>query len=131
MKGGTFYMIHLSVANSHLWADYCRLIGWLACTIFVVLMIKRGGGKAEKFLLAGCSLIFLSYILGIPVKRILVRFVYDFKSHVDVVMFYKLTQLIAIPASILEMFGFFCLFYAYWIRWTTLRVVQDQPVDVQ
>jgi hypothetical protein len=51
-----------------------ELIAWAIGVILAVIMVRRGGLKAEKLLLAGCSLMFaadiISLLLGCMVPRL-------------------------------------------------------------
>ena len=39
------------------------LLAWLVAIVFAVIMLRRGGGKAEKLLLAGSSFMFLIQVI--------------------------------------------------------------------
>ena len=49
-------MTYLDAVVPHLWGNIPGLVAWLVGIVLAALMIKREGGKAEKFLLAGFSL---------------------------------------------------------------------------
>jgi len=96
------------------------LLAWLAGIVLATLMLRRGGGKAEKLLLAGCSLMFVAriaspFLAGLTVWLAAER---------------EMTRAAAsglafsLPVTILSMAGIVCLILAFWFRWRTKTATQ-------
>ena len=95
------------------------LIFWIAVLIFAVVMLRRGGGRAEKYFIIGVSVKILGNILGI------------FRFGVAV----WISPLHPVPASdvisiitaydifirIISMAGLLLLFYAFWLKFNDMK----------
>jgi uncharacterized membrane protein len=86
---------------------------WIAVIVFAVIMLRRGGGRAERFLIAGASLKIISNLLGIPVAFIplwLVDRGYSTDSAVSI------ASNCSIALNVIGMAGIICLVYAFWVK---------------
>lgn len=94
------------------------LLAWLVGIILAVHMIRRGGGKAEKLLLIGCSLTFFSNIIH-PFLQGLAPWlvVKDIANSVGMA-----GLVLSLPVIIMNMAGIVCLVVAFWIRWRTTSI---------
>ena len=96
-----------------------ELIGWAAGIVLAVIMIGRGGGKAEKLLLAGCSLLFFT-MLANPFVIGLVR---SLTQQQDTS--YRITAQTmgwaTLLLGVLSLAGLICLIWAFWVRFRTRR----------
>jgi hypothetical protein len=115
-------MTYLDAVISHVWGNIPGLIAWLVGIVLAALMIKRGGGKAEKFLLAGCSLMFTAHIVSPLLSGLLIWMMGE--QRIDRMSSANLAIFISLPMSILSMAGIICLLYAFWTRWKTTQAVQ-------
>ncbi len=88
------------------------LLAWLAGIVFAVRMIRQGGEKAEKLLLAGCSLMFVAQLVS-PFLSGLVWWLIHEQG-----MSRALASGLAIslPMGVLGLAGIVCLVYAFWLR---------------
>lgn len=92
------------------------LLAWLFGIALAVRMIRRGGGRAEYLLLIGCSLMFISRVVGLFVAGFLLWLVIEkgwSRAYVG--------GLASVFPAILSMAAIVCLIYAFWTRWKTAR----------
>ncbi len=98
-----------------------ELVAWGVGITLAVLMVRRGGGRAEKLLLAGCSLMFVVK-LATPLLSELVQSLMSDRgmSNVDMV---QTMGWVTMPMSILILAGLVCLVWAFWVRFRVRRKV--------
>ena len=100
------------------------LLAWLVAIVFAVIMLRRGGGKPEKLLVAGCSLMLFNQLV-MPFLGGLARWmVYELEKPVAV-----LGYIVSLPAAILGMAGIICLVYAFWVKFKTSNSVEMKSVS--
>ena len=87
------------------------LAAWTVAVILAVIMVRRGGRKAEKLLLAGSSLM-LVYSLATPLLRGLWAWLVNEQGMGRAATGW----VVSLPAGILTIAGFVCLVYAFWLR---------------
>ncbi|UCC16182.1 MAG: hypothetical protein JSU58_07355 [Dehalococcoidales bacterium] len=90
------------------------LLVWVIGLVLSVKMLRRGGTKPEKLLVAGCSLILLQTILS-PLSTILVN-IWVIQEGVGFVSSGRTMFLVSIPRMIFSLAGFICLVTAFWIK---------------
>ncbi len=96
------------------------LLAWLVGIVLAVRMIRRGGGKAEKLLLIGCSLMFVAQIASPFLRGLALWLIAEqgmSRSSASGLVF-------SLPIGILSMVGIICLVYAFWTRWNTQGTTQ-------
>jgi len=99
-----------------------ELVAWGIGVVLAIIMVRRGGGKAEKLLLAGCSLIFVTRLASPLLHELVQRLVSEQgMSHIDIAQTMGLT--VSLPLSILGLAGFVCLVLAFWMRFWPRRQV--------
>ncbi len=91
------------------------LLAWLIGIVLAVIMVRRGGGKAEKLLLAGCSLMFVVK-LAAPLLNELVQWLGAERGMSNIDIAQTMGLAINLPFSILSIAGFVCLVLAFWVR---------------
>ena len=79
-------------------------VAWGIGIALAVLMVRRGGGKAEKMLLTGCSLMFVASLVG------------PFMSYLNIAQPRWWVKWVTLPMIILGLAGFVCLVWAFWAR---------------
>ncbi len=89
------------------------LLAWLVGIVLAVRMLRRGGGKAESLLLAGCSLMFVAqiarpFLTGLTLWLVAERGMT--RAGASGLAF-------SLPVSVLSMAGVVCLLFAFWTRW--------------
>lgn len=89
------------------------LILWIAVVIFAAIMLRRGGGRAERFLISGAGLKIISNLLILPSLAILHWLInkgYSMDYANSVVSGY------GIFCNVISMAGIICLVYAFWVK---------------
>ncbi len=106
MIGASEYLIILA-ANSPV------LAFWIAVIIFAAVMLRRGGGRAERFLVTGAALKLVGNLLSIATFAItpwLIDMGYSMNNAVSLVEYY------GIFLNVIGMAGIICLIYAFWVK---------------
>jgi len=86
---------------------------WIAVVIFAVVMLRRGGGRAERLLITGGSLKIIGNLLVIPsvfAVPWLVDRGYDHTVAISAMSGY------GIFLNVIGMAGIICLVYAFWVK---------------
>ena len=89
------------------------LAGWIAVIILAAIMLRRGWGRAERFLVAGASLKLVSNLLHIPAIAIVPWLIQEGSSitYANSVAFGY-----GIFRGVIGMAGIICLVYAFWVK---------------
>ena len=90
------------------------LVVWLIGLILSIKMLRCGGTRPEKLLIAGCSLILLNTILS-PLSGILID-IWVNQENAGITSIGRAMALISIPRMIISLAGFICLVMAFWIK---------------
>ena len=99
-----------------------ELVAWGIGIILAVLMVRRGGGKAEKLLLAGCSLMFIVRLASPLLSELVQSLISESGvSHVEIAQ--RMSLVVGIPTGILALAGLVCLVWAFWVRFRVRRKV--------
>jgi len=93
------------------------LAAWTVAVIMAVIMMRRGGGKAEKLFLAGSGLMLVAQLVN-PFLSGLVSWLIHEQG-----MSRALASGLAIslPMGVLGLAGIVCLVYAFWMRFMTKK----------
>ena len=86
------------------------LVGWIVAIILAVVMLRRGGGRAERLLVIGVSLMLVTSLIhalmvGLPV------WLQDTGMSVGTVI-----SRVLLMRSLITLAGIVCLVYAFWIK---------------
>ena len=106
MMGATEFLIIL-LANSP------ALVFWIAVIIFAVIRLRRGGGRAERFLMAGAGIKITGNLLRIPTAFMPLWFV---DRDYSLTYASSVSNYCSIFLNIIGMAGIICLLYAFWIK---------------
>ena len=99
-----------------------ELLAWLFGIILAVLMVRRGGGKTEKLLLAGCSLMFAARLATPLLSELVHRLASEQgMSNIDIAQTTGLA--VTLPMSVLIIASLVCLVWAFWVRFRAGREV--------
>ena len=90
------------------------LLVWVIGLVLSIKMLRRGGRKPEKLLVAGCSLILLKTILS-PLLRIMVDVWMNTES-MSRVSVAQMFGIFSIPGGVFSLAGFICLVMAFWMK---------------
>lgn len=109
-------MSYFEMVGPYLLRNTPELLAWLVGIVLAVSMLRRGGGKTEKLLLAGCSLMFViqlarPFLSGLV--SLLLREGWRTPQAVGLIL--------QLPMAILGIAGLVCLVFAFWVRFRTRR----------
>jgi len=96
------------------------LVLWIAVIVLAAILLRRGGGRAERFLIAGASLKIISNLLGLASFAILHELIsrgYSIAYANSVVFGY------GIFCNVVGMAGIICLVYAFWVKFKVWKLV--------
>ena len=97
---------------------------WIAVIVFGAVMLRRGGGRAERYLIAGGSIKIISNLLIVPTVFIPFWFV-DRGSDLNEAL--PVVSGVGIFTNVVSAVGIFCLIYAFWEKFKT----RNSEVHVQ
>lgn len=120
------------------------LIAWLVALIFAIKMVRRGSGRAERFLLAGVCLMLADSLIS-SVFAVLQPFALFWLAEIEhsarpegfIVLLSGVNALMGIVA----LAGIICLVYAFWLKFKVSSLsnssakegetgnLQDSPQD--
>ncbi|MFC1957964.1 hypothetical protein ACFLVQ_00145 [Chloroflexota bacterium] len=103
-----------------LFASIPGFLAWIVGIVIATLMLKRGGGKAEKLLLTGCSLMFAALLARPFLTALALRLVSEHQG----TSFSSVGLVVSLPLGTLDMAGVICLIFAFWIRWRNRDATQ-------
>lgn len=89
------------------------LVFWIAVIIFAVIMLRRGGGRAERFMVAGAGIKIVSNLLSVPAVFI-VPWLVDGGYSNDSAVF--IASGCSIFINVVGMAGIICLIYTFWVK---------------
>ena len=111
-------MVYLVTVFPNLVTKMPVLLMWLAGIALSVLMIRRGGAKAEKLLLAGCAVKFTEHIYGAFVPSVAAYMMSEpFRAGRETPLNPGLPYMIFMWIGVaLSLAGFVCLILAFWTK---------------
>ena len=100
------------------------LAAWIAAIVFSRIMLRRGGGRAERFLLIGSCVMLAGKLLSVPAALI-----------VPLLIDSGWSPLRALPVfsgfsfflGLISLAGIVCLVYAFWIKFKVKSGEYSQP----
>ena len=90
------------------------LLVWVTGLVLSIKMLRRGGARPEKLLVAGCSLLLLKTMLS-PLPRILIDFWMN-REDMGVMTVGRMMSIFSIPGAVFSLAGFICLIMAFWMK---------------
>ena len=94
-----------------------HLVAWSVAIIFAVIMVRRGGGKAEKLFLAGSVLMLISTLARPLLKELSTWLV----TEQGMSRAAASGWFISFPLGILAVASLVCLVSAFWMRFMTKK----------
>ncbi len=89
------------------------LLFWIAVIVLGIIMLRRGGGRPERFLITGGSL----KIIAIILTALSPYYLFGRMDNVDeIVSVYHWKQIFT---SIIHAAGITCLIYAFWVKFNS------------
>ncbi|MFC1978177.1 hypothetical protein ACFLWS_07985 [Chloroflexota bacterium] len=90
------------------------LVGWIVAVVLATIMLRRGGARAERFLLIGACLMMLASVLTIPASALGIWLLAGREiTNVQAVSWLSIFGLIR---GVVSMAGIICLVYAFWVK---------------
>ena len=90
------------------------LVGWIVAVVLATIMLRRGGSRAERFLLIGASLMLLQSLVAIPTAALGTWLMID--KGVPNVKAASVLSIYGLIRGCIGLGGIICLVYAYWVR---------------
>ncbi len=89
--------------------------GWIVGIVLAVIMLRRGGGRAEKMLLTGCCLLFIMQLFNPFINEIFSRLMNtEEMSRLDTARTYGIVR--TIYSVVLGIPGIVLIIWAFWIK---------------
>ena len=104
----------MTSVGSSLLTNVPGLLAWIFGIVLGIVMVRQGGGKAEKLLLTGCSLMFASELAS-PLLSGFVTWLMS-ENGVSNIVRAETMGLARLPLAILSLAGLVCLVWAFWMR---------------
>jgi len=95
---------------------------WIGTLIFGIVMLRRGGGRPERFFIAGAVLHILGTLIRIPIVY-LPFWISSRSSGIDSMRNINFGAGLAI--NITSAAGVICLIYAFWLKFKRQRAEQS------
>ncbi len=92
------------------------IVLWIAVIVYGAVMLRRGGGRAERFLIAGGSIKLIGNLLIIPTVFI-APWLFNQDYSTDYVN--TVSAGINILRNVVSMAGIICLIYGFWVKFNT------------
>jgi len=92
------------------------LIVWIAAIVLAAVLLRRRGGRAEKFLLAGTGVMLVNSLLIIPGVAVVPYLVGGGATMTDAS---SAAWSLNLLRGVVGMAGIICLVYAFWMKFKT------------
>jgi hypothetical protein len=89
------------------------LVAWIVVIVFSAIMLRRGGGKAERFLLTGSCLMLASKLFSVPTVLIVPLLIGSGWS-TDRAL--PMLSGVGLFLGLVGLAGIVCLVYAFWVK---------------
>lgn len=115
-------MSYFNTIGPALLANTPVMLAWLVGIILAIRMLRRGG-RAERLLLIGCSLMFVTQLAGPFLSSLALWLV----AEGGMTRAGASGLVISVPTSVLSMVGIICLVFAFWTHWKTKSITYEDP----
>lgn len=106
--------MYADIITGGLFSSLPALVGWIIAVVVAAIMIKRGGARAERFLLIGASLMLLASILAIPTSAIGTWL--RINREMTNVEMASVLSIYGLIKGLFSLAGIICLVYAFWAK---------------
>ena len=104
------------------------LVGWIVVVVLATIMLRRGGGRAERFLLAGASLMLVQSLITTLTEALSTWLIVDWgMANVEAASVLGMFGLIR---GLVGLAGIICLVYAFWIRFKARSTAGLTPKEL-
>ena len=101
---------------------------WIGTLVFGIVMLRRGGGKPERFFITGAALSLFSTLLRIPTVYFPI-WLHDRDYGSDAMS--SITLWIGLLINIISALGVMGLIYAFWLKFTNRRSEQAVSTEAE
>ena len=101
------------------------LVLWIAVVVLATVMLRRGGGRAERFLIAGAILKIISNLLG-PLSFAILPWLIQEGYSIDYAN--SVVSAYGIFCKVIGMAGIICLVYAFWVKFKERNIETTKEV---
>jgi len=106
--------MYIQVITGGLLFSMPALVGWIVAVVLAAIMLRRGGARAERFLVTGASLMLVGSLLDIPTPALSMWLsVAREMTNVQTAFWLSIFGLIR---GIISLAGIICLVYAFWVK---------------
>ena len=106
----------ISIVTAGLINTAPSLIIWIAAIILAAVLLRRRGGRAERFLLTGAGVMLVSSLLMIPGVVVVPYLVERGATMTDAS---SAAWSLNLVRGVIGMAGIICLVYAFWVKFRT------------
>ena len=106
--------MYIQAIISGLFSSAPALVGWIVAVVLAAIMLRRGGARAERFLLIGACLMLLASILAIPTSA-LGMWLHTGREMTNVQAASWLS-IFGLIKGVISLAGIICLVYAFWVK---------------
>jgi len=94
------------------------LVAWIVAIVLSVVMLRRGGGRAERFLLVGSCLMFAQKLILVPVSTVTQLLIIPslLEEGWSIVKASMILSYVGLFFGLMGLAGIVCLVYAFWIK---------------
>ena len=97
------------------------LVAWITAIILAAVFLRRRGGRAERFLIAGVGLMLVNSILIIPGVAVVPYLVERGATMTDAS---SAAWSLNLLRGVIGMAGIICLVYAFWMKFNQAKSVK-------
>ncbi|MBA7636752.1 hypothetical protein ES703_44380 [subsurface metagenome] len=90
------------------------LVGWIVAVVLAAIMLRRGRGRAERFLLAGASLMLVQSLIAITTTAVSTWLIVD--RGMAIVEAASMLSVFGLVRGCIGLAGIICLVYAFWVK---------------
>jgi hypothetical protein len=87
-------------------------------------MLRRGGGRAERFFIAGAGIKIIGNLLSIPWAIVIL---WHLRRDHDIAYINTFSTYVGIFFAIVNIVGILCLIYAFWLKFKPEKVAEISP----
>ena len=106
--------MYFQAITGSLFSSAPAIAGWIVAIVLVAIMLRRGGAKAERFLLAGACLMLLASTLSVPTQALSIWLHVGREMPVTQAAFW--VSIFGLGRGIIGLAGIICLVYAFWVK---------------
>jgi len=102
------------------------LVGWIVAFVLAAIMLRRGGGRAERFLLTGASLMLVQSLIAIPTTALSIWLTVDRgMTNVEAA---SVLSIFGLVRGCIGLAGIICLVYAFWVKFNKAKPARIEGV---